>query len=81
MNTIIVPTDFSSFADKALLYAVEVAKKTNSMVKLLHIMLTPDKTKIEATSEHINISGHQENDYLLNAIKGSQKNLDELIKR
>ncbi len=81
MNTIIVPTDFSSFADKALLYAVEIAKKTNSAVKLLHIMLTPDKTKLEATSEHINLSGYQDNDYLLNAVKGSRKNLDELIKR
>jgi nucleotide-binding universal stress UspA family protein len=79
MNKIIVPTDFSSFADQALLYAVELAKKSGGEVRLLHIMLTPDNTKIEATRGQVNISGYGENEYLLNAVKGSQKNLESLI--
>ncbi len=80
MNKIIVPTDFSSFADQALLYAIEIAKKSGGEVRLLHIMLTPDNSKIEATSEGVNISGYGENEYLLNAVKGSKQNIETLVK-
>lgn len=37
MKTILVPTDFSKNADNALDYAVQIAKKTNSKIILLHV--------------------------------------------
>lgn len=36
MKTILCPTDFSTYADKALLYAVEIAAKLGSRIILLH---------------------------------------------
>lgn len=36
MKTILVPTDFSECANNALLYAIELAKKENSKIILLH---------------------------------------------
>jgi nucleotide-binding universal stress UspA family protein len=37
MNTIVVPTDFSATANKALSYAVEIAKRNEATVILLHV--------------------------------------------
>src|SRR5687768_8790645 len=36
MKKILVPTDFSSCADKALNYALEIAKKSEAEIMLLH---------------------------------------------
>lgn len=35
---ILVPTDFSDYSDKALLQAVDVAKKFNARIDLLHVI-------------------------------------------
>ncbi|HOS59303.1 MAG TPA: universal stress protein, partial [Syntrophorhabdaceae bacterium] len=35
---ILVPTDFSEFSDKALESAVDVAKKENATIELLHVI-------------------------------------------
>lgn len=40
MNKILVPTDFSSNADNAMDYAIELAKQTNRAVHLLHTYTT-----------------------------------------
>jgi nucleotide-binding universal stress UspA family protein len=37
-KNILVPTDFSAFADKALRIAVEIAKKYNAKIYLLHVI-------------------------------------------
>jgi len=37
MKKILVPTDFSDYAGKALQYAVQVAKKMDAEIVLLHV--------------------------------------------
>lgn len=41
MKTIVVPTDFSSSAEHAILYAGELAKKINASILLLHVYQMP----------------------------------------
>lgn len=41
MKTIIVPTDFSAIATNALHYALEMAKKVNASILLLHVYQVP----------------------------------------
>lgn len=45
MKAIIVPTDFSDTACKALLYAGEIAEKSGAVVHLLHV-LEPDENRV-----------------------------------
>ncbi len=46
MKTILVPTDFSRYAKKALDYAISIAKKTNGRIILIHahnmVYISPD---------------------------------------
>ena len=41
MKTILVPIDFSEIADKALNYAIEIAKLTNAKIILFHAYHSP----------------------------------------
>ena len=41
MKTIVVPTDFSKYADYALNFASQLAKKTDAIIKLLNIVEYP----------------------------------------
>lgn len=55
MNTILVPTDFSAFANNAVEYAVEIARAWNSHLIILHVLpyeIHPgSRTFIEADSK------------------------------
>jgi nucleotide-binding universal stress UspA family protein len=44
MNTILVPTDFSSTADNAVRYAIEIARKSKSKIVLFHAYQLPMTT-------------------------------------
>ncbi len=46
MKTILVPTDFSSAAEKAAYYALQLAKKTNSDIQLCHAILIPAESPL-----------------------------------
>ncbi len=41
MKKILVPTDFSAYADTALKFATNIAQKHNSEIVLLHVLITP----------------------------------------
>lgn len=41
MKKILVPTDFSEIANKALAVAVDIAKKNNAMIELININMFP----------------------------------------
>lgn len=45
MNTLLFPTDFSEAAHKAFEYAIEIAKKVNSKLDIIHIYPEPHKGK------------------------------------
>lgn len=42
INTILVPTDFSEYSDKAFAWALEMAEKWGAKLELLHIVPTPN---------------------------------------
>ena len=41
MKSILVPTDFSTEANNALDFAIQLAKKTDAQIKLLHVIELP----------------------------------------
>ena len=38
MKAILVPTDFTEYADAALDFAIQLSKKSNANIKLLHVI-------------------------------------------
>lgn len=68
MKTIIVPTDFSDTALKALLYAGEIAQRSGAVVHLLHV-LEPDENRV--WRPHV-----QEDDYVAAVTRERLSRLD-----
>ncbi|NJL11588.1 MAG: universal stress protein [Microscillaceae bacterium] len=81
MKKILVPTDFSSHADRALRYAHAIAQKSGGEIVLLNVMLTPDHTSIEAGPSGINISGTSESQYLSGVVQKVKANMEAKIAR
>lgn len=79
MNKILVPTDFSPPAEQALKVAIRLAKKMNSEIILLNVMLTNDDAIIEANEQGVSITASAEENYLKDVVKGVQTNLKNLI--
>lgn len=80
MNKILVPTDFSPYADSALKIAVNIAQKSQAEIILLHIMLTPDHAIVHASEQGINISGTATDyTYLEDVVESTRSNMRELI--
>lgn len=79
LNKILVPTDFSSFADAALEYAVKIAERANAEIILFNVMLTPDNTAISANEGGTNLNLVEDNKYLMDVLEGARSNLKELI--
>ena len=73
MKKILVPTDFSPYADAALQFAVKLAEKNGSELILIHVLLTP--------VNWAKLSKEQENLFpdTVNAIKKAKTNLNERV--
>jgi len=74
MRNILVPTDFSKTADNALNVAVQLARKHNSAIFLLHILEIPLQ-QIDA------MSSHSELPEAIFFMKLAQKRFDEVLNR
>ncbi|MGB3464252.1 MAG: universal stress protein [Cyclobacteriaceae bacterium] len=82
-NRILVPTDFTPKSSNALKVAVDIAKKTDSIIDLLHIVETPlilkeqhgEKVLSNLASDLIEISNRK-----LDYIKSSYSDQDVIIK-
>lgn len=61
MNTIIVPTDFSETAKNALIYALELAKKNNQQIHLVHTYELQQKAGMLPSIDH-HVKKHAEQD-------------------
>ncbi|NJO01960.1 MAG: universal stress protein [Bacteroidia bacterium] len=79
MKKILVPTDFSAFADSALQLAIQIAQKAESEIILLHIMLTNDDVRVEASAEGVLVSGGSEDHYIHEMIKKFSTSFHTLI--
>ncbi|MCU0444840.1 MAG: universal stress protein [Microscillaceae bacterium] len=79
MKKILVPTDFSPFADHALQVAVAIARKAQAEITLLHILLTPDNTEIRVSAEEYFMSKNEDAPYLKSIVEVNQINLNDLI--
>lgn len=79
MKKILVPTDFSTFADSALKIAIALAQKFEAEVHLLNVMLTPDNALIDANESHTNISIGGDNGYLVDVVENVKQNCQKLV--
>ncbi|MCV9386252.1 universal stress protein [Reichenbachiella ulvae] len=80
MKKIVVPYDFSHFADSALKFALELNNVTDSEVTLLHIIEYPLATTFNVTGE---IAPYDDMDKLftLELIKKAKKDLENMINK
>ncbi len=79
MKKILVPTDFSEFADFAFKLALAIANKSGGEIILLHVMLAPDSVKIEANADRTLINAGSEHDYLGGVVDKLRQNLQKQV--
>jgi len=77
MKKILVPTDFSDQAKYALNLAVEIAKKTDAELTLLHVVEIPGHTSFNTMGEATNIDG-MEGVFVMKMIEQGKKKLKAL---
>jgi nucleotide-binding universal stress UspA family protein len=80
MKKILVPTDFSEIANKALDVAVEIAKKINAKIELLNVKVYPT-ANIGAYYSLYGASGVSIDDAWEDVLKAAKKEMKELISR
>lgn len=77
MKTILVPTDFSNEADNALDFAVQLAKKTEADLRLLHVIELPS-VSFNVTGDVTTGVDSLDNVYTLKLIDKIKNNLNAL---
>ena len=77
MKKILVPTDFSDQAKYALKLAVEIAKKADAELILLHVVEIPGQTQFNTMGEATNVDG-MEGVYVMKMIELGKKKLAKL---
>lgn len=77
MKKILVPTDFSDQAKHALKLAVEISKKTDAELILLHVVEIPGQTQFNTMGEAHHIDG-MEGVYVMKMIEQGKKKLGQL---
>ena len=79
MKKILVPTDFSSFANSALNIAITTAQKFQAELVLFHVMLTPNNITIESSEESTYIGGTSNPEAFEQTLKSRQESLREKV--
>lgn len=77
MKKILVPTDFSDQAKFALKLAVEIAKRSDAELTLLHVVEIPGQTSFNTMGEATNIDG-MEGVFVMKMIEQGKKKLAKL---
>lgn len=77
MKKILVPTDFSDQAKHALKLAVEISKKTDAELILLHVVEIPGQTSFNTMGEVTNVDG-MEGVFVMKMIELGKKKLKAL---
>ena len=77
MKKILVPTDFSDQAKNALKLAVEISKKTDAELILLHVVEIPDQAQFNTMGEATKVNG-MEGVYVMKMIELGKKKLANL---
>ncbi len=78
MNNILVPTDFSTEAKNALDFAVQVAKKTEAKLKLLHVIELPSSS-FNVMGEVQSESTMMEEIYNMKLIEKTKEEMQNLV--
>lgn len=78
MQKILVPTDFSPLAEKALLVAAEISRKTKAEIELLHVIDSPNEGDFSATGDTHHGSGINDL-FILKSIELAKKNFDKIL--
>lgn len=78
MEKILVPTDFTLLAEKALIAAVDISRKTKASIELLHVIDSPTESDFAATGDTIH--GDKFNDlFMLKSIELARKKLHSIV--
>jgi nucleotide-binding universal stress UspA family protein len=75
MKTILVPYDFSKEADYALDFAVELAKRTQNKLKLLHVIELPSPQSFSTMGEIGSFSSESNQIFMIELIEKRKKQL------
>lgn len=76
IHTILVPTDFSEYSDKAFAWALEMAEKWGAKLELLHIVPTPSYPPMMIAD-----GGFNPADYESSLMADADKQTKEMLKR
>lgn len=79
MKKILVPTDFSKPAQIAIDVAVDIAKKSNGQLVLLHVVEEASGTSFNITGEVNVSSGWEDKLFTMKLIERSRKQMDKLF--
>ncbi|MDX2305837.1 MAG: universal stress protein [Microscillaceae bacterium] len=79
MKKILVPTDFSSFADNALKVALGFARRTQAEIVLLNVILAPSHVTIECSEEGTHLGTTSDQGYFEQVIGHLQDTLRDII--
>ncbi len=77
MKTILVPTDFSSYADRALKLACQIAQKQSAEIKLLHVVEQASAPYMTAVST--GLSDQLGNVFVLRRLEKAKSHLEVLV--
>lgn len=78
MKTILVPYDFSSFAESALRYAMDINQLTAGEVTLLHVIEYPLATTFNVTGE-MHFDEEMDQIFTIELIKKAKRQLQEIL--
>lgn len=78
MKKILVPTDFSPLAEKALSVATEISRKTKSEIELLHVIDSPNERDFSASGDTLHGGGINDL-FILKSIELAKRNFDKIL--
>ena len=79
MKKLLVPTDFSEYADAATDVACQLGRKANAEVMLLHVVEMPGGSSFNTTGQVAAGSGPTDNVYVAEMLRKSKEQMEALV--
>jgi nucleotide-binding universal stress UspA family protein len=81
MKNILVPTDFSEQAENAILAAVDIARKINGQITLLHVVEQPSSSSFHVSGETFQGGDWEDNLYVLKLIEKTKIDIAKAVQK
>lgn len=79
MKKILLPTDFSDQAENAIHAAIDIAKKINGQIVLLHVIEQPSGSSFSVSGEAIHNQDWEDKLYILKLVQVAEKKLSQCV--